>query len=621
MALLLLSIGIILFVPSNVWSQPLTISLPDTVAPYSSPVRFPIFIENASQKDIVAVELGLVYTNSIVAVQQTLSNQTLVQNGWAIEENTISGTGQTDTLLIAMSTARDTLSERGTLLHVILETADIRIPTKAIFQLQALVNDGTSDVHIKNGSLTLTGLNGNLLVEPDSIFIGQSLDIQVEDLDEDLHSSTRDTIIVKALSQHTGDQQDLRLIETGLTTGVFQGQLITQSDSTNVIPNDDVLNLSEQDQLYVVYTDQLTAAGITDTQRVIVPVRKGRAINVSRYSLLAIHSMHIENQAEIKRGFVGVTDFGEAPFLSGQVALDIDRQVVFAESVIVSAPRVRIDDRVDLAGTLVHTDLVSVGSRTNIGLIFPVDRNYWPLIGLPDFLNSIPGTADVTVRPNGTEHISPGDYDHIVVRTNGTLIFTGGDYHIKNMELSTNANVVFEAPSVLYILEKLDQGNRSYMGPRANTSVKASDIFIYVSGVNGQVGGIQASPKAVSVGVQGQIEANVYVPNGTIVLQDKVHATGSFIAKDIVVGKQAVISHQSGWPVLDFESPLPPLPELSPSLSGDFDNDGDIDLIDFLIFANAFGHAHDPQFDLNNDGFINIQDLLIFVRLFKQFNH
>ena len=56
----------------------------------------------------------------------------------------------------------------------------------------------------------------------------------------------------------------------------------------------------------------------------------------------------------------------------------------------------------------------------------------------------------------------------------------------------------------------------------------------------------------------------------------------------------------------------------TPLISADFDGDGQVALEDFLAFAHAFGtqsgqENFDPKFDLNNNGIIDMPDFLIFI--------
>jgi hypothetical protein len=50
---------------------------------------------------------------------------------------------------------------------------------------------------------------------------------------------------------------------------------------------------------------------------------------------------------------------------------------------------------------------------------------------------------------------------------------------------------------------------------------------------------------------------------------------------------------------------------------GDFNADGNLDILDFVAFQNAFTDA-DPSADCNEDGMLNILDFVCFQNLFQQ---
>jgi hypothetical protein len=58
---------------------------------------------------------------------------------------------------------------------------------------------------------------------------------------------------------------------------------------------------------------------------------------------------------------------------------------------------------------------------------------------------------------------------------------------------------------------------------------------------------LKKSPKAVKVGSRAAIHANVYAPNGTILLVNRSQAKGAFIAHSIDLGTRAKIELDSGW--------------------------------------------------------------------------
>ena len=153
------------------------------------------------------------------------------------------------------------------------------------------------------------------------------------------------------------------------------------------------------------------------------------------YVLVAAHSMHIKQHATVHSGFAGVVDYGTPPFQAGRVELVIGPHAFTETDVRVSSPRVRIKNKATIAGTLVYDEL-KVGRHVTIGE--HVTPGTWPLFedfGLPDFVSGTPGTVDILVRKRETVTLSPedGPFGTIRVKHKGSLILTGGEYHIGSM--------------------------------------------------------------------------------------------------------------------------------------------------------------------------------------------
>lgn len=184
---------------------------------------------------------------------------TLVQLGWAVEENVFSGVGGMDTLKIAMSTAQDTLSGEGTLVDLVFVTKDIRSPASTSLGLvNVLFNDGDPVAAAVNGSLTIVGTDGVVDATPDSVVVGQDVTITVTDIDED-RTAGPDAFSVLAVDKAYLDSQIVVVIETGPTTGVFTGILLTEFEGTGGTPHDGTVGVINGDSICVIYTDSLSS--------------------------------------------------------------------------------------------------------------------------------------------------------------------------------------------------------------------------------------------------------------------------------------------------------------------------------------------------------------------------
>ena len=79
----------------------------------------------------------------------------------------------------------------------------------------------------------------------------------------------------------------------------------------------------------------------------------------------------------------------------------------------------------------------------------------------------------------------------------------------------------------------LGADNGTVIGPAPDSPMSASDIVFYVSGTNAQ----SSFTYAVNISPKSNVSANIYAPNGTILLDQGTSAMGSYFAKDVRIGK------------------------------------------------------------------------------------
>jgi len=262
------------------------------------------------------------------------------------------------------------------------------------------------------------------------------------------------------------------------------------------------------------------------------------------YSLFASHSMHLQQNADVFSGDIGVNEAGSSPFLDSQVELSVGISTSIAPGCSVKANRIKVKQGATVAGEVFYNTLDNNGSITG--------TTHSPLTltltsGLPEFKPASPGTQDVTIPQNGTQSLSPGAYKDILVRKNGTLTFTGGVYHLASLNTGDNVKLLFQGASEVRIAGKFDTDQGTYTGPQDTTTLSANQIIFYVAGINGSNGNLGATPKAAQIGIANTVNANFYVPNGTLWIRQNSKATGAFIGKDVDVGIGVEIRKQSGF--------------------------------------------------------------------------
>ena len=263
--------------------QGLTLTIPDTVAQYGSIIDVPVRITDTSNLGIVASEISVTYRNdivlsavtSLISSAGTVTTNSLVYQGWSVEENTFIGSS-VDTMSIAMSTAQDTLSGQGDLIYLTLQLADIRHPDSTdLAFVNVLFNDGTPISTNIDGSVKFVGSNGVINASPDSIKPGDTMSITVTDADLDLDVGSPDQVSATALGKGYGDSQYVTLTETGNNTGIFSGTVTTQFSLVAGSSNDGVITTIAGDSICVSYVDSLSAFGTTIIRQDTVDVVGG----------------------------------------------------------------------------------------------------------------------------------------------------------------------------------------------------------------------------------------------------------------------------------------------------------------------------------------------------------
>ena len=268
------------------------------------------------------------------------------------------------------------------------------------------------------------------------------------------------------------------------------------------------------------------------------------------YSLIATNSMEIRARAAIHSGFVGVVDYGVRPLLGGRVELEMGTRATTAEGVRVSAPRVRLHNRVEIDGTLVYTEQVQSSRTVTIGEEIQVGEDYWPLfdgVGLPPFEVGTPDNERVDVRSGQTATLDAGAYGLVRVRSRGTLILSGGTYDMSRFEIGHQARVLMARPTTVRIEGRFNMSDRSYFGPE-NDGLDPAQIRVYVNGEerrgnnndDDDDGGDRVS-LAADVGHRATFAGDLYAPHGTIHLRARSQAVGSFISYNLIVGSDAEV--------------------------------------------------------------------------------
>jgi hypothetical protein len=157
---------------------------------------------------------------------------------------------------------------------------------------------------------------------------------------------------------------------------------------------------------------------------------------------------------------------------------------------------------------------------------------------LPPFETASAGNKDIFVGDGQAVTIAAGKYRHIVLLHDATLTFTGGIYDIASLWIEDRSKAVFNASSKVRIRYGFAADDRAYVGPANGSSIDATQIVFFVGGADA----LFPFTRGAGFGPNGTVYANFYAPNGTLAMDDGVQATGSFIARNIVIGKKVQIT-------------------------------------------------------------------------------
>ncbi len=287
------------------------------------------------------------------------------------------------------------------------------------------------------------------------------------------------------------------------------------------------------------FTYTVSDGAATNTATVTITVKDA----LERVAILATNSAWIQTGADVLSGDVVVNQAGAGPFLNG-AELSLAGTVTTPAGWDLDADSLTI-----AAGTTVASDIF-FNQLTNSGTITGQQTSTLTLpvfASLPAFLTATPSTTDVSVGANGNRTLAPGNYRDLIVGKKGTVIFSGGTYHFRSITTDTQAKLLFSAASTVRVQQKVSIKATNTVGPNTGATINASSIVFYVAGINGTGGGLAETPKAVEIGADNTLTANLYAPNGTLWIADRTQARGSLIGKDVQIGPDVQVTLQTAW--------------------------------------------------------------------------
>jgi hypothetical protein len=281
--------------------------------------------------------------------------------------------------------------------------------------------------------------------------------------------------------------------------------------------------------------------GGTATGTVTVTVKDA----LERVAILGTHGVWIQAGADVLSGDVIANQAGAAPFLDGGSSeVSIAGSVATPSGYDVQGDSLNVASGATVASDAFYNQLAGTGTITGTQtspLALPVFAT------LPALNTATPGASDVNVANNGVRTLAAGSYRDLIVGRKGTVTFTGGVYHFRSIRIDREAKLFFSAASEIRVQQKIATQTLVTVQPAAGASITGADILFHVAGVNGTGGGLAETPKAVEIGTDNTIRANVYAPNGTVWLKDRTQARGAYLGKDVQVGVDGQVTLESAF--------------------------------------------------------------------------
>lgn len=252
---------------------------------------------------------------------------------------------------------------------------------------------------------------------------------------------------------------------------------------------------------------------------------------LSTFSIFALNSIYMRTGVVVHSGNAGVIDESSEPKFGVDSELVLSENVYFHDEASIYAHRVKIKTRSSVDDVYCNfiVNHATIRGDINTPLELPLD------VTLPEFPSPAPGTVDITLAESETLTLPPGAYGEIKLNRLATLILEGGTYHVENLEMGDYTKVLVQSPTLLLIDNRLESGIKPIIRPSEDSEITASDIRIYVHGMNGTGGGLDELPRAVTIGIRHALEANIFAPNGTIWLKARGSVEGAFVGKDIMI--------------------------------------------------------------------------------------
>jgi hypothetical protein len=237
------------------------------------------------------------------------------------------------------------------------------------------------------------------------------------------------------------------------------------------------------------------------------------------YAILGLDSVSLLPGVNVEAGDVGCNASG------GAVTLMARARVASA----VAGNTVRLGMRAS-AGELFCTKVEAIGpsSATCSPMTAPlVDGAALPTVEVN------PGTTDIRLAKGGSMvGLAPGPYGAVRLGARSELTLAGGEYDFRRIFLIAGAKLICETACTIRVADAMIIGTGGQLGPRP--PLDATAVRVEARGGSKVNAGFRTFKRST-------VDANVYAPNGRIILGMGGTYTGAFIGKAVFAYNRAKI--------------------------------------------------------------------------------
>ena len=276
-----------------------------------------------------------------------------------------------------------------------------------------------------------------------------------------------------------------------------------------------------------------------------------QAVKPSNTVICATNSVWLLRGAKIHKGDIVVKGDQEdcssdPPYLNSDCQVSIGNYAYLTDDAAISADSIMLKRKASVGNIQCNYLVNRRGEVRGEQLEFAC-----PEVRMPEFPTPNPGDEYIRIKRGQTWNLEPGCYGEIKMQKRSKLIFTGGVYHLENLDVGQCCKVLFQGPTDLVINNRLRPGSWAYIGPDCKAAKEgalgAKDIHIYVNGINGNSGIIADRPRAAVIGTGNCVKACIYAPNGTLWIRLYSKAEGAFFGREVRIGIGTQVTLDNGF--------------------------------------------------------------------------